>query len=78
MCKCSYGIIGPRGYIRVPRISLVLMSEYCLKTLTIYIHMMVYMKLRASVLYGRLVCFRELIKKYDKTKMDLDKLKLSM
>ena len=40
--------------------------------------MMVYMKLRASVLYGWLVYFRELIKKYDKTKMDLDKLKLSM
>ena len=40
--------------------------------------MMVYMKLRVSVLYGWLVYFRELIKKYDKTKMDLDKLKLSM
>ena len=40
--------------------------------------MMIYMKLRASVLYGWLVYFRELIKKYDKTKMDLVKLKLSM
>ena len=40
--------------------------------------MMVYMKLRASVLYGWLVYFRELIKKYDETKMDLVKLKLSM
>ena len=40
--------------------------------------MMVYMKLRASVLYGWLVCIRELIKKYDKTKMNLAKLKLGM